>query len=59
VQQTKEKGNIKLKKESQRCEAIISHMQKKHTKDVNRLKEGIKHNETLIATNELKHRVGE
>ena len=59
VQQTKEKGNIKLKKESQRCEAIISHMQKKHTKDVNRLKEGIKHNETLIATNELKHRAGE
>ena len=59
VQQTKEKGNIKLEKESQGYEAIISHMQNKHTKEVNRLKEGIKHNETLIATNELKHRAGE
>ena len=59
VQQTKEKGNIKLKKESQGYEAIISHMQNKYTKEVNRLKDGIKHNETLIAMNELKHRAGE
>jgi hypothetical protein len=59
VQQTKEKGNIKLEKESQGYEAIISHMQDKHAKEVNRLKEGIKHNETLIATNELKYRAGE
>jgi len=59
VQQTKEKGNAKLKKGSQGYEAIISHMQNKHTKEFNRLKYGIKHSETLIAINELKHRAGE